>query len=252
MRAAQMTIVESDVRLAERLARSAGEVLLGIRRTSELTGRALGDEGDRVANALIMRELRSARPDDAILSEETADTPARLSAKRVWVIDPLDGTREYSEGREDWAVHVALAIAGTAAVGAVALPCRDKVFTSTNVTLPPAQGGAPRMLVSRSRPAAEAVFVAEQLGATLIPMGSAGAKAMAVVRGDADIYLHTGGQYQWDNCAPVAVAMAAGLYCARVDGSPLTYNRPETAIPDLIICRPEFVTPVQDALALLA
>ncbi|WP_395638013.1 3'(2'),5'-bisphosphate nucleotidase CysQ, partial [Sphingorhabdus sp.] len=166
-------------------------------------------------------------------------TDARLSKSRVWIIDPVDGTREYSEGRSDWAVHVALAIDGAPVIGAVALPALDLVLrTDQPAVIPPAPAQL-RMVVSRTRPAPEAVAVAEALGAELIPMGSAGAKAMAVVRGEADIYLHTGGQYEWDSCAPVAVAAAYGLHVSRVDGSPLVYNQRDVYMPDLLICRKE-------------
>lgn len=231
---------ESDVRLAERLATEAGEILLGLQRSSGLTGKELGKAGDEGANSYLMRALRAARPEDGLLSEETECDGARLTRSRVWIIDPLDGTREYGEARTDWAVHVALAINGVATVGAVALPALDTTLTSgAPKPLAPANT-PPRMLVSRTRPAAEAVAVAEAIGAELVPMGSAGAKAMAVVRGDADIYLHTGGQYEWDNCAPAAVAQAAGLHVSRADGSPLVYNCENTYLPDLLICRPEW------------
>lgn len=239
-----MTIEEPDVRLAERLATEAGDVLLALQRTSGLEGKDLGKAGDEAANALLMKALRAARPDDAILCEEERDNDARLSAKRVWIVDPLDGTREYGEARTDWAVHVALAIDGAPAVGAVALPGLGLTLSSAN---PPALAAAntpPKMLVSRTRPAAEAVAVAEAIGAELLPMGSAGAKAMAVVRGEADVYLHTGGQYEWDNCAPAAVALAAGLHVSRADGSPLIYNNADTYLPDLLICRPEWAEKV--------
>jgi 3'(2'), 5'-bisphosphate nucleotidase len=232
-----MTIVESDVRLAERLATEAGALLLAVQRSGEFEGKALGKQGDLVANAFLMKALRNLRPDDAILSEEEADNAARLSAKRVWIIDPLDGTREYGESRTDWAVHVALAIDGMAAVGAVALPGLGSTLTSGAPLAQPPSNSPLKMLVSRTRPAAEAVSVAEKLGAELLPMGSAGAKAMAVVRGEADIYLHSGGQYEWDNCAPVAVAAAAGFHCSRIDGSPLVYNCENPYLPDLLICR---------------
>jgi 3'(2'), 5'-bisphosphate nucleotidase len=244
-----MTVEESDVRLAERLATGAGEILLALQRNGGLEGKALGKAGDEQANAWLMKELRTARPDDAILSEEEKDSDERLSASRVWIIDPLDGTREYGEARTDWAVHVALSINFQAAVGAVALPGLDLTLTSGNpAPLPPANT-PPKMLVSRTRPAKEALAVAEAIGAELLPMGSAGAKAMAVVRGEADIYLHTGGQYQWDNCAPVAVALAHGLHCSRIDGSPIFYNEADTSLPDLLICRPEWAEKV---LALIA
>jgi 3'(2'), 5'-bisphosphate nucleotidase len=239
-----MSVEESDVRLAERLATEAGEILLSLQRSSGLSGKELGKAGDEGANTYLMRALRAARPDDGLLSEETECDGARLAKSRVWIIDPLDGTREYGEARTDWAVHVALAINGVATVGAVALPGLDMTLTSgAPKPLAPANV-PPRMLVSRTRPAAEAVAVAEGVGAELLPMGSAGAKAMAVVRGEADIYLHTGGQYEWDNCAPAAVAQAAGLHVSRADGSPLVYNAENTYLPDLLICRPELAEQV--------
>lgn len=231
-------MTETDDQLAERLATAAGAILLALR-AEGLDGKALGQAGDEAANAMLCRELRAGRPDDAILSEEEKDSAARLAHRRVWIIDPLDGTREYGEGRDDWAVHVALAVDGVATVGAVALPGLGITLTSgAPVPLRPANSPL-RMLVSRTRPAAEAVFVAERIGAELVGMGSAGAKAMAVVRGEADIYLHTGGQYEWDNCAPVAVAAAAGLHVSRADGAPIRYNNADTYLPDLLICRAE-------------
>jgi 3'(2'), 5'-bisphosphate nucleotidase len=247
-----MTIEESDVRLAERLASEAGEILLALQQSpGELSGKELGNAGDMRANEMLIRELRAARPDDAILSEEEKDSKDRLSSSRVWIIDPLDGTREYSEGRSDWAVHVALAIDGVAVVGAVALPGLGMTLTSGTPPKLKAANKPLKMLVSRTRPAAEAVSVAMTLSAELLPMGSAGAKAMAVVRGEADIYLHTGGQYEWDNCAPVAVAQAAGLYCARIDGSPMRYNAEDSYLPDVLICRPELVDEVKAAITAL-
>jgi len=207
-------------------------------------GKELGQAGDELANAFIMRALRRNRPDDAILSEEERDNSARLSSSRVWIVDPLDGTREYGEARADWAVHVALAIDGTATLGAVALPGLPLTLSSDDQLSRPHHSGRLRMLVSRTRPAAEAVAVAEALGAELVPMGSAGAKAMAVVRGEADIYLHSGGQYEWDSCAPVAVAQAAGLHVSRIDGSPLRYNQRDTLLPDLLVCPKELAARV--------
>lgn len=239
-----MAVGESDERLAERLATAAGTILLDLRARGDLEGKALGQAGDRQANAMLCREIRAARPADALLSEEEKDNPARCGQSRVWIVDPLDGTREYGEGRDDWAVHVALAIGGVAAVGAVALPALGLTLTSgAPQALQPANRPL-KMLVSRTRPAAEAVFVAEKLGADLVAMGSAGAKAMAVVRGEADIYLHTGGQYEWDNCAPVAVAQAAGLHASRVNGSLIRYNNADTYLPDLLICRKELADEV--------
>ncbi len=237
-------MTENDEQLAARLAAAAGRILLDLRAAGDLAGKALGQAGDEAANAMLCRELRAARPDDALLSEEEKDNSARLASYRVWIVDPLDGTREYGEGRSDWAVHVALAIDGVASVGAVALPGLGLTLTSGAPTALAPANEPLRMLVSRTRPAAEAVQVAERMGADLLAMGSAGAKAMAVVRGEADIYLHTGGQYEWDNCAPVAVAQAAGLHVSRVDGSPLRYNNADTYLPDLLICRRELADEV--------
>lgn len=232
----------TDAELAAALAEAGGRIACAVRASSLLSGKALGDAGDKVVNAFLMRALAAQRPDDGLLSEESKDTPERLGKSRVWIIDPVDGTREYGEERPDWAIHVGLAIDGEAVVGAVALPgLGDGVVLRSDRpdALPPANP-VPRMLVSRTRPAREAVAVADALGAELVEMGSAGAKAMAVVRGEAEIYLHTGGQFEWDNCAPVAVAAAHGLHVSRADGSPLIYNRPETYLPDLLVCRREW------------
>lgn len=225
------------------IAESAGKILLDLRTTGLFADKALGQAGDSVANAFILAALRENRPDDAILSEEEQDSKARLNSKRVWIVDPLDGTREYSEGRTDWAVHIALAVEGQATVGAVALPGLGQVLLSQSRSLPQV-AARPRMLVSRTRPAPEALAVAQTLGAELVPMGSAGAKAMAVVNGEAEIYLHTGGQYEWDNCAPAVVALAAGLHVSRVDGTALTYNNEDPYLPDLLICQKQFAPKV--------
>lgn len=239
----------SDAALARQLAKDAGELLLSLRTEGGFEGKVLGVEGDQRANRYLMDRLRKARPDDAILSEEEKDDPSRLKASRVWIIDPLDGTREYGEGRDDWAVHVALAVDGVACDGAVALPAIGLTLSSGEPAVVPPHHGRLRMLVSRTRPPAEALAVAEKLDAELVPMGSAGAKAMAVVRGVADIYLHAGGQYEWDNAAPVAVAKAAGLHASRMDGSLMAYNNANPYLPDLLICRPELADRIMDALA---
>ena len=230
----------TDAELAAHLATVAGKLLLQVRDCGVTTGKSLGKSGDQTANQYLIHAIAEARPDDGLLSEESKDTDERLTKSRVWIIDPVDGTREYGEGRTDWAVHVALAIDGVASVGAVALPALDLTLRSDQ----PAPLGrlpeTPRMVVSRSRPAKEALQVAKAIGADLIPMGSAGAKAMAIVRGEAEIYLHTGGQHEWDSCAPVAVAAAYGLHVSRADGSPLIYNQRNTYMPDLLICRREW------------
>jgi 3'(2'), 5'-bisphosphate nucleotidase len=228
----------TDAELAAKIAGEAGKILKQIADSELFAGKALGAAGDRTANAFILSALANHRPDDAVLSEEEKDSADRLSANRVWIVDPLDGTREYSEGRTDWAVHIALAVDNVAAIGAVALPGLDLILRSDQSLELSAEATPPRMLVSRTRPAAEALMVAEHLGAQLVPMGSAGAKAMAVVRGEADIYLHSGGQYEWDSCAPVAVAQAAGLHVSRIDGSPMEYNQRDVYLPDLLICHP--------------
>jgi 3'(2'), 5'-bisphosphate nucleotidase len=238
----------TDAAFATRLAGQAGDLLLALQKSGQYEGTALGKTGDEVANTLLINALRKERPEDALLSEEKKCDGLRLLASRLWIIDPLDGTREYSEGRDDWAVHVALAVDGVASVGAVALPGLGLVLSS-DTPLPLSKPNAPlRMVVSRSRPACEAIKVAEKLGAELLPMGSAGAKAMAVVRGEADIYLHTGGQYEWDNCAPVAVAQACGLHCSRIDRSPMRYNAANPYLPDLLICRAELTEDIFAAL----
>ena len=239
----------TDVQLARRIAEKAGELLLILQRSGLFEGGALGRAGDRTANAFIMEALKSQRPNDAVLSEEEKDSAHRLSASRVWIVDPLDGTREYGEGRTDWAVHVALSIDGVPGASAVALPGQGVTLCTGTTPKAPRAAAKLRMLVSRTRPAAEAVAVAEALGAELVPMGSAGAKAMAVVQGDADIYLHTGGQYEWDNCAPAAVAKAAGLHVSRIDGSTLAYNTENPYLPDLLICPPHLVEEVMAALS---
>jgi 3'(2'), 5'-bisphosphate nucleotidase len=230
----------NDAELAAHLAEDAGRILLEVRASGRHHGTDLGRTGDAEANAVLVAALRELRPGDGLLSEEEKDNPARLAKDRVWIVDPVDGTREYGEGRTDWAVHVALAIAGQARVGAVALPGLGLVLRADRPQPLPPGAARPRMLVSRTRPAREALAVCDALGGELVAMGSAGAKAMAVVRGEAEIYLHTGGQHEWDSCAPVAVALAHGLHCSRADGSPLVYNRPDTFMPDLLICRPEW------------
>ena len=236
----------TDEELAGHLAEEAGRLLLAQREGSLLEGAALGQAADQVANAFILAGLAKWRPGDAILSEESPDDSARLAAMRVWIVDPLDGTREYAEGRSDWAVHVALAVQGAPSVGAVALPALGRLYRSDRVAAPAFGDRRPRLLISRTRPPAEVEEIAALLGAELVPMGSAGAKAMAIVAGEADLYYHAGGQHEWDNCAPAAVALGAGLHATRLDGSPFVYNQPDTRIPDLVIGRPELAAKVLD------
>lgn len=231
----------NDDILAADLARKAGALLLAVQRDAapdELGTSALKDRGDAASQSFLAAELATHRPDDAVLSEEAADSTARLSADRVWIIDPLDGTREFSEGRHDWAVHVALWHKGELVAGAVALPAEDLVLSSADRPKEWSRPERVRLAVSRSRATALVQSLAEELDAELVAMGSAGFKAAAVVRGDVDAYVHTGGQYEWDSAAPVAVARAAGLFTSRVDGSPLEYNRENPYLPDLIVCNP--------------
>lgn len=234
----------TDAELAAILAEQAGRLLLDIQASGLFEGKAMGQAGDEAANRFLVHELTKLRSDDGLLSEESKDTGERLGKSRVWIIDPVDGTREFGEGRTDWAVHVAMAVDGKPEVGAVALPGLGLVLRSDKPSPLPPMAKTPRMVVSRTRPANEAVEVSRQIGAELVPMGSAGAKAMAIVRGEAEIYLHTGGQYEWDSCAPAAVARAHGLHVSRVDGSPLIYNQPDTYMPDLLICRQEWAAEV--------
>lgn len=242
-----------DQLLARDIATLAGRALIEVRArlsAAGIHGRPAGDEGDRTAEAVIAAELARLRPDDAVLSEEAPDRSGRLRAERVWVIDPLDGTREFSEpGRTDWAVHVALVIAGWPVAAAVALPALDMVFdTLAPPALPARNGGPLRIAVSRTRPPAAARRLAQRFDATLVPMGSAGAKTMAVVRGEVDMYVHTGGQWEWDSAAPVGVAASVGLHASRVSGAALRYNRPHPWLPDLLVCRSELAGEVLDAL----
>lgn len=227
-----------DHQLARELAQQAGRRLLALRGDGGPAD-SLRKRGDRLAHEFLTAELASQRPDDAVLSEEGLDDPARLGARRVWIVDPLDGTREFGEhGRTDWAVHVALWQDGDLSAGAVALPAQQTVLSTADPE-PAARAvadGRLRVVVSRSRPPEFMTRLAGTLRADLVPMGSAGAKAAAVVLGQADAYVHAGGQYEWDSAAPVAVARAAGLHASRIDGSELRYNQAAPSVPDILIC----------------
>ncbi|SEM58879.1 3'(2'),5'-bisphosphate nucleotidase CysQ [Streptacidiphilus jiangxiensis] len=239
-----------DHRLAADLAEAAGEQLLALRSAQGFADAALlRERGDRTSHEYLAARLARERPDDAVRSEEARDAePGRDAADRVWIVDPLDGTREYAEeGRDDWAVHVALWERGVLSAGAVAIPARGAVLTTAfPPKVPSVWPGPPRIAVSRSRPPEFVTRLGAALNAQLVPMGSAGVKIASVVQGLTDVYVHAGGQYEWDSAAPVAVALAAGLHCSRVDGSPLRYNQPDPWLPDLLVCRP------QDAEQLLA
>jgi 3'(2'), 5'-bisphosphate nucleotidase len=235
----------TDAALAAELAQGAGELLLDVR--DELgfgDSLALGAAGDKRANAMILERLHAERPADGVLSEEAHDDLARLTKNRVWIIDPLDGTREFStRGRDDWAVHVALWRAGAEITdAAVALPARGELYRSDTVRVAPngSSAGQPiRVAVSASRAPSLLYRISRAVPIEAVPIGSAGAKAMAVVRGDVDAYLHAGGQWEWDNAAPAGVVIAAGLHASRLDGSPLRYNQLDPYLPDFLMCRPE-------------
>jgi 3'(2'), 5'-bisphosphate nucleotidase len=236
-----------DHALAAWLATTAGRRLLEVREGG-LVGRELKDAGDQAAHELLVHLLAHHRPDDSVLSEEGKDDKARLQARRVWIFEPLDGTREFSEpSRDDWAVHVALWEDGELTAGAVAQPALGETFHTGRPPVVPARTAPrPRIADSRTRPPAFVAARAEEIGAELVPMGSAGVKVVSVVRDVTDAYVHAGGQYEWDNAAPVAVARSAGLFCSRVDGSELRYNQDDVSLPDLVVCRPELSEQILD------
>jgi 3'(2'), 5'-bisphosphate nucleotidase len=258
-------MISDDDRLAADLATEAGRRLLALR-TAGGAADDLRRAGDRSSHEFLAAELARQRPGDAVLSEEGADDLARLSADRVWIVDPLDGTREFGEpGRSDWAVHVALWERGELTAGAVALPAQGKVLSTADPAKPPAAPSATvlapggttpphppgvlRLLVSRTRPPEFMTRLAGKLGAELVPLGSAGAKAAAVICGAAEAYVHSGGQYEWDSAAPVAVAVASGLHASRIDGSKLSYNQAKPSLPDILICQAALAEPLLDAIS---
>ncbi|MGV9802649.1 3'(2'),5'-bisphosphate nucleotidase CysQ [Mycobacterium sp. NPDC003449] len=240
-------MTQTDADLAAEVAEEAGELLLGVREEIGFYDPYyLGDEGDRRSNDLILDRLARARPADCVLSEEAADNPARVGADRVWIVDPVDGTREFSlPGHEDWAVHIALwqrsaGVHGGLSDAVVALPARGEVYRSDTVAPPPPRSDGPILITaSANRPPPVLWRMREHLDFRLVRIGSAGAKAMAVVRGDVDAYIHAGGQWEWDSAAPAGVVTAAGLHASRLDGSPLVYNRADPYLPDFVMCRAE-------------
>lgn len=236
----------NDHELAAQLATDAGRLLLGVREEfADVEASERKAAGDKRSHDFLMEALGRERPGDAVLSEEGADDPVRLRSDRVWIVDPLDGTREFSElGRGDWAVHVALWESGELVAGAVALPAQGITLSTPAAELPPADPGKPRIVVSRTRPPAVALAVRDALDGVLVEMGSAGAKVASIVQGVSDVYVHAGGQFEWDSAAPVAVARGAGLFTSRIDGSSLVYNQPDPTLPDLVVCRPEFADAV--------
>ena len=244
---------ETDQQLASRVATEAGAMLVELRDELVAVGIHywdLKDEGDVAGHRYIMSALNAERPDDEILSEEAADNRRRLNAERVWIIDPIDGTNEFAEHpRHDWAIHIALWEAGELTAASVALPTLGITFDASPAAVVPPSTRARHLLVtSRSRNPYCAVMVANALGCDVARLGSAGAKAMAIVMGEADIYVHDGGMYQWDSAAPSAVAKAAGLHVSRIDWSPLEYNKESLWLPDFLVCRTELAEPALNAL----
>lgn len=248
-----------DHLLASELAQSAGRLLVDLRSSLVADGASaeeLKNQGDASAHHHLIDALARTRPDDIVLSEESAhletsaDRRIRRDGQRVWIVDPLDGTREFSEPpRDDWAVHVALCVDGVLQCGAVALPAQQQIFSTADPPSIPKPGDPRRIAVSRTRPPLEASTIRDRLGGVLVPMGSAGAKAMAILAGTVDVYPHSGGQFEWDSAAPVAVARAAGLWCSRIDGSDLRYNRDDSYLPDLLICRTADAPSILECLA---
>jgi 3'(2'), 5'-bisphosphate nucleotidase len=254
------TYEQTDAELAADLAEDAGRLLLKVRDEVGFDYPwELGDAGDSRANTLLQRRLRAERPGDAVLSEEAHDDLVRLRTDRVWIIDPVDGSREFSmPGREDWAVHVALwqrvgGPDGEITDAAVALPARGEVYrTDTVIGGGSAHSGPIRITASSNRPPRVLYQMAEQLDIEMVRIGSAGAKAMAVVRGDVDAYVHAGGQWEWDNAAPAGVVLAAGMHASRLDGSPMRYNRPDPYLPDLLMCRQDLAAVLLGAIGVVS
>lgn len=231
-----------DAALARELADATGRLLLELRDTSG-PGWDREYRGDADAHDFLMRELARHRPDDAVLSEEGVQDPAvRRGAHRLWIVDPLDGSSGYGRGGDEWGVHVALVVDGRLAAGAVALPARGELLDSATVPPLPDRPLDPehtlRVTVSRSRPPAELRRLAATHAVRTVPYSSVGVKTLAVLRGEVDAYLHSGGQYEWDNAAPMAVALAAGARVSRIDGRTLEFARDDPYSPDLLLARP--------------
>jgi 3'(2'), 5'-bisphosphate nucleotidase len=250
--------VQTDAAFAAEIAREAGNALLELRAgfgpvDSEERRLALKDAGDEVAQGLLSQRLTAGRPGDAVLSEEAVDSDARLSADRVWIIDPLDGTDEYSQGRTDFAVHVALWTRGLGLTDAVVdVPALGEVWRTD---APRVVGALPahralRIVVSRSRPPAGLTRLLEDVSADLAAagitergievanVGSVGAKLGEVMAGRAEAYLHPGGLNEWDLAAPQACAVAAGFVALGPDQA---FNQMPPKAGPVLICHPALV-----------
>ena len=241
-----------DHALAARLADETGRLLLDLLNDpAGPKGWGLEMAGDRQAHEFLVEELRRHRPGDAVLSEEGHDDRRRLDAERVWILDPLDGSSDFGISGA-WSVHVALCQRGVPVAGAVAVPAWDTTFATDPAPRPTmCRVGRRRVVVARSRGHIDGNRLS-RLGVEVLTMGSAGVKAMTVVRGEMDAYVHGGGLYEWDTCAPAAVAQAAGLHVCSADGSPLRFNNPRPHTPGLVICRPDFADELLEVLAPVA
>ena len=249
---------EDDHLLAANLAESAGRMLVDCRSGAAgqlLGGSSLAHEGDQRAHLHLLTRLQEARPDDAVLSEEGADDAQRLDSSRLWVIDPLDGSRDYGFGNDEWAVHVGLVEDGKIVAGAVALSALDLLFHTGEGEGPACAvdennpNRRPVIVTARSRVNAEGMLLAHELGADVFACGSAGVKAMLVVNGTADAYVHASPLYEWDVCAPAAVAQSAGLHVSDAAGDPLVFNQARPVVNSFLVCRPELVDDILSALS---
>lgn len=251
----------NDSELSRDVAIEAGRLLLDLRATyGDLdpadvdTANRLRKEADRASHLLIADRISAARPDDVILSEEGKDDPARLVADRVWIVDPLDGTFEFGQGRSDFAVHIVLwvrdALSPTGArlvASTVELPAQG--LTRTDIDTPDVSFALPtdrpiRIVASRSRapkwlPDAVAVL-ADRMGreVEVIDVGSVGAKVNEILCGRADAYVHDTGFYEWDVAAPYAVAHRYGLHASHVGGEPIRFNQDPPYVTSLLVSIP--------------
>lgn len=262
-----------DAELARTVAQGAGQLLLELRESygeiepdDKERANALRKEGDRASHEYIAAALSAARPDDAVLSEEGADSDVRLSASRVWIVDPLDGTYEYGQNRADFAVHIVLwNTEGQARLeaGVVDLPAQG--LTRSVLDLDPQLGELPtnrpiRIVASRSRPPATLAQTVHHLsgslseagitheGVEVVDVGSVGAKVNEILSGRAEAYIHDTGFYEWDVAAPLNVAHHYGLHAEHIDGQPVVFNQMPPYVNNLVVARADLHGFVMDAL----
>ncbi len=263
----ETTTSDRDLAFAVAAAREAGQRVLSLRDSGRWQGDVLADIGDQAADGLLQGLIRGRYPEDGLLSEETADSPERLDRRRCWIVDPLDGTREFSQGRDDWAVHVALAVDGRCALGAVALPSLGRVLwgvaeggagragiegagSTTLLAASDPGPAAPRVVVSRSHTPPWVASFCDGLGAAApTPLGSAGYKTALILQGEADVYVHKVGLKEWDTCAPETVARALGWTVCRLRGEEHRYNSRDPKNHEFVVCRPAWRDRVLAAIA---